>query len=66
MKTPKTPKKQFTPGKRYTSGSIVYIANERGDLVRLMPKKSDLRAQLKYQKALRKVVEDNNTHKETE
>lgn len=62
MSKPK--KKNFIPGKRYTSGSILYVANDRGDLVRITPKKRDLRAQLKYQKAMQKVVEDNNTHKE--
>ena len=54
-------KKSFIPGKRYTSGSIVYVADERGDLVRVMPTKRDLRAKAKYLKAMRKVVEDNHT-----
>jgi len=54
-------KKHFTPGKRYTSGSILYVANDRGDLVRVTPTKRDIRAQAKYLKAIRKVVEDNHT-----
>ena len=54
-------KKHFTPGKRYTSGSIVYVANDRGDLIRLTPKKRDLRAHAARVNEMRKVASSNNT-----
>ena len=54
-------KKLFIPGKRYTSGSIVYVANNRGDLIRVTPKKRDLRAHTARVKEMRKVAASNTT-----